>query len=112
MLPPVPLKEFCMKDNKSNEILRDEALVEKTRLSIMLFLLISGRARFKVLQDNLNLSPGNLYTHLKKLESSDLISVKWDLTDTRGRIISITEEGKMKVHSLLDALREYGDNHV
>lgn len=96
-----------MKGSEGEDILRDEALVEKTRLSIMLYLLLSERARFKLLQDSLNLSPGNLYTHLRKLEESGMISIRWDMSDTRGRIISITPEGRKKVSLFLDALRKY-----
>lgn len=96
-----------MKDIEDGKILRDNALVEKTRLSIMLYLHLRSKARFKLLQDSLSLSSGNLATHLKKLEESGLIDVRWDLADTRSRIISITAEGRRKVSDFLEALKDY-----
>lgn len=81
-----------------------EALVEKTRLSIMLYLFIRRKERFITIQRNVGTTPGNLWTHLRRLQQAGMITIKNDLSDARSRIVIITDYGKGSVLRFADRL--------
>lgn len=85
MLPEDRLKRIA---NRSNELIG-----EKTRLAIMIYLSLNGKATFKRVQDGLGLTSGNLASHLEKLEGGGYIEVRRSLLDARQRVIKPTPIG-------------------
>lgn len=77
-----------------------------TRPSIMLHLLITGSTTFSDLQKALNLTPGNLDSHLKGLKKTSLIRVRKGINRLRPRtIITLTDEGYVGTLNHIRALR-------
>jgi len=89
------------------KIPKDDMLGNPTRLSIMLHLLIVNRATFSDLQKALNLTPGNLDSHLRKLEKAGLIRIRKGIVGLKPRtIIMITDEGYVRTLNYIRSIRE------
>ncbi|AIY91156.1 transcriptional regulator [Geoglobus acetivorans] len=88
--------------------LRHEILGNPVRLGIMLYLLSRGRAAFSEIQRVLELTPGNLDSHLKTLEKAGMIGIKKVIADRPRTVVEITEKGVDEtweyVRKLKDAL--------
>ncbi len=83
----------------------DEALADRVRIAIMIYLVVRGRARFKELQEGLGLTPGNLAFHLKRLEEKGYVKIKRSLLDARGRVVIPTQFGLTALFDLVSLLR-------
>ena len=83
--------EFKYSEIKNiNEIIHSPA-----RLAILTFLLTRQSVSFSVLAKALDLSRGNLSTHLKKLNESNLIEIEKKFVDLKPTtLISITATGR------------------
>ncbi len=83
----------------------DEAIHQKVRLGIMSTLLATGQADFKLLKEALNLSDGNLSTHLGLLEERGYIAVRKEFVRRKPRTTyTPTEVGRAAFHRYLLAL--------
>ena len=59
----------------------------------MLYLLSRGRAAFSEIQRVLELTPGNLDSHLKTLEKAGMIGIKKVIAGRPRTVVEITEKG-------------------
>lgn len=68
------------------------------RLAIMMFLLPRLKATFSTIQKALELTSGNLTTHLSKLEESKMVEIQKGLVDAKPTtIIYLTKFGRKKL---------------
>ncbi|MFX0055939.1 MAG: transcriptional regulator [Promethearchaeota archaeon] len=85
----------------------DRETLVPARLSILVYLYFTGSAQFSKLQDKLELTSGNLASHLKKLESMDLIKTTRGFIEVKPvRFIEITPAGVEKVREQVLRMRE------
>lgn len=76
------------------------------RLQIMIFLQIAKTAKFSELKKELNITDGNLGSHLQKLEDAQLIKIKKKFVEKKpASIISITSLGEEELVKYLDILK-------
>ena len=81
-------------------------LSSPVRLSIMILLYLNKKFKFSALQKTLNLTPGNLASHLKKLSEKGYIKIKKTFIDLKpATIITITEEGAKKLREVVGELK-------
>ncbi|MFC1599456.1 transcriptional regulator [Patescibacteria group bacterium] len=76
------------------------------RLQIMIFLQIAKTTKFNELKKELNITDGNLGSHLQKLEDAKLIKIKKKFVAKKpSSIISITSLGESELVKYLDVLK-------
>ena len=84
----------------------DKVLGEPTRLLIMILLFLNIKMKFTELQKILGLTPGNLSSHLKKLQEAEYIKIRktfiLELRPTT--IIEITQNGAKKLREFMNRL--------
>ena len=61
---------------KDNDLEVDSDIHNPARMSVLMFLLPRGRATFTSIQKCLNLTSGNLSSHIKKLHTKGFVEVK------------------------------------
>ncbi|MFX0014491.1 MAG: transcriptional regulator [Promethearchaeota archaeon] len=61
----------------------DSDIHNPARMSVLMYLLPRGRATFTSIQKCLNLTSGNLSSHIKKLQSRGLVDVKKTFIDLK-----------------------------
>lgn len=61
----------------------DDVIHGRVRLAIMAYLLTAGRAEFADLKRQVDVSDGNLSTHLRKLEDAGYVAVHKSFRDRR-----------------------------
>ncbi|MEN8228112.1 MAG: transcriptional regulator [Bacteroidota bacterium] len=79
------------------ELLKDlnKAFENKIRLGIMSALVVNDQLNFKLLKELLDVTDGNLASHLKSLEKSKYITVKKEFLDRKPNTkYFATKEGK------------------
>jgi DNA-binding MarR family transcriptional regulator len=85
----------------------DRETLVPARLSILIYLYFIGSAQFSKIQEKLEMTSGNLASHLKKLESMGLIKTTRGFIDVKPvRFIEITPEGVEKVRTQVLRMRE------
>ena len=86
---------------------RENILISSpTRLSIMILLYLNKKFKFSSLQKALNLTPGNLASHLKKLSDKGYVKIKKTFIELKpATIIMITEEGAKKLRETIGELK-------
>jgi len=83
----------------------DKAFENKIRLGVMSVLLANNTASFNDLKEILEVTDGNLASHLKYLEKEDYIIVNKSFIDRKpNTIYTITEAGRTAFEKHLDAL--------
>ncbi|MHA1945337.1 MAG: transcriptional regulator [Candidatus Hodarchaeales archaeon] len=95
--------------NNTNLILPEDKLFSPSiRLTIMILLLNHKKINFTELQKLLNLTPGNLDHHVKKLEKAGYIKVYKKLSPLRSplTLIEVTSTGKLSFESYLKNFRD------
>ena len=92
------------------ELIENHALGNPVRLSIMLYLLPREKVLFRELMTILEITPGNLDSHLKKLEKEGYVVIKKIIADRQRTVIEITEKGAEEVGSYLRALKKLIEN--
>ncbi len=75
------------------ELIENHALGNSVRLSIILYLLPRGKVLFKELAEILEITPGNLDSHLKRLEKEGYVRIKKVIADRPRTVVEITEKG-------------------
>ena len=77
------------------------------RLSILVYLYFTQNAQFTQLQKKLNLTSGNLSSHLRKLQDKNLVKISKHFVELKPTtIVMITKEGIVKVRSQLVRMKE------
>ncbi|WP_236943456.1 transcriptional regulator [Ignicoccus islandicus] len=82
-------------------------------MAILLYLLAKGRVSFTELYRELNLTPGNAWSHLEKMEREDLVKIEKTFTP-KGPVtyVIITEKGyeiAEELVAILSSLSKLGD---
>ena len=85
----------------------DRETLVPARLSILIYLYFIGSAQFSKVQEKLDMTSGNLASHLKKLESMGLIKTTRGFIEVKPvRFIEITPEGVEKVRGQVLRMRQ------
>lgn len=85
----------------------DDVILSRPRLSILAALISGDEVDFTFLQKNLDISDGNLSTHLRKLEAEKYILAKKAFVGRKPKtFFSITSEGRNGLERLLKQLEE------
>jgi len=85
----------------------DKAFENKIRLSIMSVLMVNAQVAFIDLKEMLELTDGNLASHLKYLEKENYISVKKSFVNRKpNTVYAVTPAGKSAFETHLNALEE------
>lgn len=85
----------------------NKAFENRVRLGIMSILMVHDDVDFNSIKETLNLTDGNLASHLKALESIEYISMNKEFVGRKPRTsYSVTEPGKMAFKSHLNALEK------
>ncbi|CAN5531158.1 transcriptional regulator [soil metagenome] len=94
------MKEFVIGLNREFE--------SRVRLGIMSVLMVNERAEFKTLRDLLELTDGNLASHLSALEKVSYIKVKKKFVERKPNTsYSATKEGKKAFAEHLGLLEKF-----
>ncbi|WP_297535698.1 transcriptional regulator [Thermococcus sp.] len=88
------------------ELTRNHVLGNPIRLGIMLYLLPRERVLFKELLDVLEVTPGNLDSHLKALEKAGYVKLYKVFADRPRTAVRITERGARETGRYLRTLKE------
>lgn len=84
----------------------DPLFHERTRLGILTILLLEEEVDFSYLKEKLNLTDGNLASHLKVLEQANIIVSKKTFVNRKPKTFyRFTEEGKRKFLEYIDNLK-------
>jgi len=93
--------EALRKLARANPVLSSPA-----RLAIMLLLAIKRKMYFSELQKALGLTPGNLGSHLRRLEEAGYIKVRKVLTRVRSlTLVSIRPEGEVALYEHMELFK-------
>ncbi len=87
-------------------ILRSAGFSSPIRLAIMLYLTGSGHAYFNDLVEALDVTPGNLWSHLEKLEEQGMIRIRRVLKDRPRVRVEVTDKGMEETMKLVRKLKE------
>jgi DNA-binding MarR family transcriptional regulator len=84
----------------------DRETMVPTRLSILIYLYFTQYATFPVLQKKLELTSGNLSSHLRKLEEMGLIRISKRFVDLKPTTFAVlTPDGAERVRSQMIRMR-------
>ncbi len=89
-----------------NELAKKSVLGNPIRLGIMIYLLTRERSFFKELQEVLEITPGNLDSHLKTLERDGFVKIKKVIADRPRTLVIITEKGAEETKKYLRLMKE------
>src|SRR5271168_5056082 len=85
----------------------DDVILSRSRLSILAALISGDAVDFTFLQKNLDISDGNLSTHLRKLEAENYIQTEKAFVGRKPKsYFSITREGRDALEGLLRQLED------
>jgi DNA-binding HxlR family transcriptional regulator len=85
----------------------NKAFENKVRIGIMAALMVNSKVSFNDLKELLELTDGNLASHLKALEKSEYVSVNKSFIGRKPNTsYRITNDGKQAFESHLKALEE------
>ncbi|NJE25649.1 ArsR family transcriptional regulator [Thermococcus sp. MV5] len=88
------------------ELVKNHVLGNPIRLGVMLYLLPRGRVLFKEVQKILDVTPGNLDSHLRTLEKAGYVKLTKVFADRPRTAIEITNKGAEETGKYLRLLRE------
>ncbi|USS40298.1 transcriptional regulator [Thermococcus aggregans] len=95
--------------DRLKEFISNHVLGNPTRLAIMLYLLPRTRVLFKELLEVLEITPGNLDSHLKALEKAGYVKIRKVFSDRPRTAVEITSKGAQETGKYLKLLREILD---
>jgi DNA-binding MarR family transcriptional regulator len=79
----------------------------RIRLGVMSLLMVNDKTDFNTLKDMLNVTDGNLASHINALEKAEYIEVQKQFVGKKPRTTySVTEEGRKAFNDHLDALEK------
>ena len=94
-----------MKEHVSTRL--DRVLTQKARLGIMSILMVMDETEFNTLKDKLNLTDGNLSTHLSLLEKEKYIRLRKIFSKKKPKTLcQITDKGRRAFREHLDTLEK------
>lgn len=86
----------------------DPIIHSRVRLAVLILLLQMESANFTYLKKEIDVSDGNLSTHLRKLENAEYITVTKKFENRKPQTsVSITEKGKTALDEYTSNLQEY-----
>ena len=88
------------------ELSKNHVLGNPVRLGIMLYLLPRGKALFIDLQRVLEVTPGNLDSHLRTLQREGFVEVRKVIRDRPRTAIFLTERGARETVEYIKKLRK------
>lgn len=87
-------------------------LHQPIRSKLISLLISNGELPFKALKDILDLTDGNLSSHLKKLEDADYVKIEKFFEGKRPKtVVKITDNGKAAFLNYIEALKEFIENN-
>ncbi len=97
---------FMEKDSakKIIEVLRSRGFSSSVRLGIMIYLLAKKKVFFMDMVSDLDITPGNLWSHLVKLQEEGYVEIKYVLTVRPRRLIVLTNKGADEILRLLNEI--------
>jgi DNA-binding MarR family transcriptional regulator len=85
----------------------DKAFESRVRLGIMAILMVNEQVDFNQLKELLDVTDGNLASHLKQLEASEYISVNKQFIGRKpNTTYAATPEGKLAFNNHLNAIEK------
>ena len=92
----------------------DKLVHQQTRLQIFAYLYQHGETPFSDIKDDLDITEGNLSSHIQKMEDAGAVRVEKEFVDRKPRTTyQLTDEGRAKfeehigtLESLIDGLGE------
>ena len=85
----------------------DKLIHEPTRMKIMSLLSANEKADFNFLKNTLNLTDGNLSTHLRKLEKANYVHIEKTFVDNKHKTyLMITSFGKKRLKDYIRFLEK------
>ncbi len=87
------------------ELAKNHVLGNPIRLGIMLYILPREKVLFRDLLILLDITPGNLDSHLRKLQHEGYVEIKKVLADRPRTMVKITEKGSIETRNYLEKLR-------
>ncbi|MCX7872253.1 MAG: transcriptional regulator [Verrucomicrobiae bacterium] len=85
----------------------DRVIHEKGRLAIMSLLAANPQLSFTELRDILNMTDGNLTSHLKTLQTEGYVAITKTFENSRSlTTFSLTEKGRKAFEKYLDTLEQ------
>ena len=91
----------------------DKAFESRVRLGIMAILMVNEQVDFNQLKELLDVTDGNLASHLKQLEASEYIAVQKQFIGRKPNTTYFaTEEGKKAFNNHLNALENLIKNKL
>ncbi len=87
------------------KLLRTNAFKAPARLAILLYLLVKEEAFFTDLVEALDLTPGNLWSHLKRLEREGYVVIRHAITDRPRVVVRLTDKGYNEIIDLVIKIR-------
>ncbi|BAA30159.1 transcriptional regulator [Pyrococcus horikoshii] len=87
------------------EIMKSHILGNPVRLGIMIFLLPRRKAPFSQIQKVLDLTPGNLDSHIRVLERNGLVKTYKVIADRPRTVVEITDFGMEEAKRFLSSLK-------
>ncbi len=87
-------------------LMKNHTLGNPVRLAIMLYLLPRGRALFRDIQAVLDLTPGNLDSHIRALQREGYVEVYKVIADRPRTAVKVTEKGAEETAKYLRTLKE------
>ena len=84
----------------------DKAIHEKARLGIMTLLASRVSWPFQELKSELNMTDGNLVTHLRILHDAGFVAVTKEMLDRPQTSYSLTTKGRSAFNDYLDVLEQ------
>ncbi|AGB04462.1 transcriptional regulator [Aciduliprofundum sp. MAR08-339] len=94
------------------DVARKSVVGNPIRLSILIYLLPRRRALFKELLNAIEITPGNLDSHLKTLEKNGLVRIGKVLLDRPRTAVWITDRGVKETREYIKLLREHMEGNV
>ncbi|NJE85489.1 ArsR family transcriptional regulator [Thermococcus sp. CX2] len=88
------------------ELTKNHVLGNPIRLGIMLFLLPREKVLFRDLLEVLEITPGNLDSHLKALEKAGYVEIYKVIADRPRTAVKITEKGAKEMAEYLATLKK------
>ncbi|MDA0813015.1 MAG: transcriptional regulator [Verrucomicrobia bacterium] len=84
----------------------DKTIHEKARLSIMALLAAKAEWSFQDLKSELDMSDGNLITHLRALHNSDYVSMEKDMEKRPQSKYALTATGRVAFERYLEIMEQ------
>jgi DNA-binding MarR family transcriptional regulator len=87
------------------KLAKGHVLGNPIRLGIMLYLLPRGRVLFRDLRVLLDITPGNLDSHLRTLHREGYVEIKKVIADRPRTMIKITEKGAKETKEYVRSMK-------